>query len=146
MESLERSFTIDDHSYVVIPHPTGELGRLAMKLAVGAAGPIATIIQAQKGLKASVEGGDLQSADLLDVDLSAIDVNALQDALFAVLDRISDAEVELIFKHTKRDGAALSVKTNYDKAFRGNWAEWFKAIFQILKANGFFDFLSSLRS
>lgn len=133
--SYNKKFTLRGVSYEVMCHPPTELGGFALRLLALASGPIATLITAQKKVSGGFNAGDL--------DLSEISATEIQKALITVVEHISEKEVRNLFEYTTRDGKAMSNDLMYDEAYRGNWVEWYQAIFQILKANGFFDFLSS---
>lgn len=132
--SKTRDFVCRGASYQVIPHPPSELGGFALRLAALAAGPLATLFKAQGNVKGGIG----------EMDLSAIDPQEVQQALIAVVDHISEAQVRNLFKYTTRAGKELENDLVYDEAYRGNWLEWYQALYLILKANGFLDFLASL--
>jgi hypothetical protein len=130
-----KTFVIRGANYQVTPHPPSELGGFALRLMALASGPLAALITSQKNLSPNMSVGD--------VDLSNISPTEVQKALVTVVEHITEQELRRLFAYAVRNGKDLSHDLNYDEAYRGNWAEWYQAIFQILKSNGFFDFLSS---
>lgn len=131
------NFQLKGHSYRVTLHTPSTFGLFATKLLALASGPLTTL------LKASDLGAAMQAGGIGELDLSGVSPSEVQDSLVAVINNISEDELRQIFSLTQRDGKDLSNDLVYDEAYRGNWAEWYQAIFQILKANGFFDFLGT---
>lgn len=134
-----KKFQIDGVSYEVNPHPPTELGTFALKLASLASGPLAVLFTARDNMtvdEAKEEAGE--------IDLSELDPAQIQSSLYEVVKHISEEEIRDLFSYTTRSGKHLSTLVNYENAYKGNWGEWYKALWNILKANGFFDFLSSL--
>jgi hypothetical protein len=126
------SRTVRGHQYQIQPHTTSELGPLALKLAALATGPVLTFL---RGI--GTEGS------IAEMDLSQIDPSALQQSLLTLAQNLSGEELRMLFSGCSRDNKHLSDPINYDKAFQGNWTEFFLALKEILSANGFLDFLDS---
>ena len=136
MSDIEKNVKIGNVPYAITPHPADELGDLALKLGGLAVGPVITLIKEFQGMGDNV-------SDILDADLSELDAEAIQRTIYFVTERLDQDEIKHLFKYTMRNGQDLGEGINYAQAFRGNWVEWYKAIFQILKINGFLDFLPS---
>jgi hypothetical protein len=133
--SYTKKFVLRGVPYEVVAHPPTELGGFALRLLALASGPLATLITAQKKITTGFSVGDF--------DLSQISPTEVQKALITVVEHIGEKEIRELFSYTTRDGKSMSNDLMYDEAYRGNWVEWYSAIFHILKSNGFFDFLSS---
>lgn len=120
-----KEFVLKGHKYQVLPFNPSSFGMFALKIAAMVSGPLLTLLK----------NGE-------DADISEIDAQQLQASLMEVVKNLSEEEVIRIFSETQRDGKHLGMTGNYDAAYKGNWVEWFMALKEILKANGFFDFLS----
>ena len=147
------------HDYTVSPHPTSEGTMLVVRLLGMAGGPIGRLAssnldvlidlvpkmiaeyqdQSQGGkemtdqefmIALQKELGDLSD---LDLDFQAI----LADILSAIVQAGGDEFIRSLLAHTFRDGQKLSQDALYDTAYQANYGELFKAIWEVIKANGF---------
>ena len=130
MSEQRITFQLKGHKYQVLPFTPTEFGPFALKIAAMISGPLLSL------LSAGMQGGGLASADL-----SSVDPQKIQQSLLTIARELSPDEIDLIFSNTSRDSKHLGHRTNYDEAFAANWSEWFLAIREILKVNGFMDFL-----
>lgn len=126
------TFELQGHSYRVVLHAPSTFGLFATKLVALASGPVLTLLNLAGSL-GGLAGGE--------VELSSLSPEQVQKSLLEIVKNVSEEELRQIFEHTVRDGKALSEDINYDTAYRGNWKEWYLAIYHILQANGFMDFL-----
>jgi len=123
---------INGHTYIVEPHPVREIQGFARRFAALASGPVLSML-----------GGAAESGEGMDMELSKLDSKDIQESLLFLVDNISDDELDQLFEYTRRDGAPLANEVNYNEAFKGKWADWYKVLVFILRTNGFLDFLSS---
>lgn len=138
-----QDFTLTDkegneHLYEVNPHPTKQ-GSLLMLQICGLLSEPA--LQAIRLFVGEMEDGHNPG----DVDIGAIldkaDFDKLGGSLRTALLALEPDDLQMFFAHTTRDGQNLANDASYNSAFQGNWGEFMKALWKIIKANGFLDFL-----
>lgn len=124
------------HTYEIHPQkPTEALPDVLQLLAMGAQ-PLARIIQ----LYLEAEEVDPTQLDQFAAGMDWTQIGSdVQESLRA----LDPAIARRLFRRTFRDGADLSLDQVYDKAYTGNWSEYFKALWAIVQANGFLDFAAS---
>lgn len=142
----------DEHHYVVMAHPASEGERVVFALAELAPEPLLALIgsfegglddmlvRLQKIQESDTDGdGDDTDDDDTDDDASDFNLDAFGPALTKALRRMDGPALrQMVLSHTKRDGKLLSQRGVYDKAFSRNYAEMFKAAFEVCRYNGFF--------
>lgn len=125
------------HEYKIYPQkPTDVLPDVLQLLAMGAE-PLARLIQIYL---------DAEEVDETQLDQFAaqLDWSKLGQDVRSALQTLDPAIARRLFRGVLRDGADLSVDKVYDAAYQANWSEYFKALWAIIQANGFFDFAASL--
>lgn len=129
------------HDYEVTPHMTTEGTPLMLSVLSTASEPISRLVAAYMKTQDTVSFED----DLGDI-LGRLDLSKIGTDLKATLAGLDADVLKKFFAHTRRDGKALHLITEYDKAYQGNWGEWMSALKEIVQANGFVPFLSTLTS
>ena len=122
------------HQYTVALHPARAGVRLSLKL-IKLLGPS---LLAVANISAAGPMGDADVSSVLDkVDTLPM----LSDALMALGDADSDKLLAELFAQTARDGAPLtsngSLTGEFDAAYRGNYAELWKAATRVVMLNNF---------
>ena len=159
-----KDFTLVDsqknpHEYTVTPHPTSEGSMIVARLIGMAGGPIARL--ASSNLDVLIElipeliaefqerersDDPITDAEFLAVvqsklgDLSDLDLDLqqiLSDVLAAIFEAGGDEFIQSLLKRTYRDGKSLGESHVYDTAYQANYAELFKAVWEVIKVNGF---------
>jgi len=134
-----KSFETHGHKYTVSTHDTTEALPIVGALLSAIPGPLLRAIQLLREKNPDASMLDLNLSDLANIDLGDMG----QD-LSTAIEKIA-ARPELIkelFKHTTRDGDALRGGT-FEAAYSGNWGEFYAALFQIVKVNGFIPLSST---
>lgn len=134
-----KEFEIGDHKYTVIPHKTREATRLVMDIYGALSGP---------GLQLIVSLAEARDELSLDSDVSEalelIDSEKLGTQIKSALTQLHEDQVRELFSKTTRGDKDLSNDGIYDDVYAGNWGEWTQAIYEIVRANGFLSFLSTM--
>lgn len=124
------------HRYEIYPQkPTEALPDVLQLLAMGAQ-PLSRVIE----IYLNAEELDPQE---LDEFAGSLDWSLIGADIKASLQTLDPQIARRMFRKVMRDGADLGVDAVYDKAFTGNWAEYFKALWAVIQANGFLDFAGS---
>lgn len=127
------------HSYTLtLHHPTSGVP-IALKLASLLSGPLLESITAL--MQSGRPLGELLDIDLDDLSKSfgGVSPGDLAKALAAAL---ADPQLGKLMTHdlmgnVHRDGKALSVASEFDKAFMGNYGELYRLAFEVVKRNRF---------
>jgi len=130
------------HAYLVQLHGVDEGQAIVFALIAVGGEPLGALLQGAAG-KLIAEGGGL--AELLEKDvtelLSGIDFAAVgRDLSLAVARSDMPGLVNLILKNTHRDGRPLRDSNERNAAYRGNYGEMLRAVWQVISANRFLPF------
>lgn len=130
-----KTFQIDGHDYTVTPHDGIEGIPIVTELAAIATEPLLRLLKTQI---IAGQGAGLDMADVLqNLDISELSTN-LRESLHRLGER-PDIIVKL-FSRTTRDGMPLANSAAFRQAYQGRWPEMVKAMFEIVKINGFLPF------
>lgn len=131
----------EEHKYRVDVHPSREGSDLMLALCSILSEPF---LQGIRLVTAEMEQGKA----FKDVDISKIlrkaDLSDLGGSLRTAVLSLDGDILHAFFKYTYRDGERLAGQGAYDRAYAGNWGEWSKALWKIIKVNGFLHFLSTM--
>jgi hypothetical protein len=139
MNLPEKQFTIDGNEYVTVAHAPSQATDLALEIYAQLSGPGISLLQGLTDAQDNVSMDD-------DVDelLKYFDTDKISGQVSGALSSLDEKHLRELFRKTARNGKDLSVDAVYDEAYAGNWGEWLQAIYQIVQANGFLDFLSTI--
>ena len=125
------------HTYETFPHGALEGLKVLNYLIAAGAEPLAKLVT-------STLGPDMSLASLVtgDVPLSSLDLTQMGTALKNVVgDHFLDVATD-VMRHTTRDGQALTQMT-MDVAYRQNYVEFYRALWEIIRVNRFFPGLTT---
>jgi hypothetical protein len=133
-----------EHIYRSLKIPTRSGLRFAQKLIGAGAKPLARLISSVDAQEASaITATDADdTAGLLDA-FDGLDIEALAGDLGEV---ISEMDVDVIcdlFKYVTRDGIPLDTDIALDNVYSGNWVEFYKAAFHLVRIQGFLGFFGT---
>lgn len=160
LKSDHEEFTLEDcagnpHQYRVYYHTPDEAMALCLRIAKAGGQALARVLENNLGLlvRSYLEGGlegVNQEQILKKIIASAVkgDGEVKLDARAAVED-LADVLIESnelglvrkIFGKTRRDEQSLEDDDAYNMAYMANYAEYRNALWRIVQANGFLDFL-----
>lgn len=159
-------FSLDDragkaHQYRVEPHPAGVGAALALRVQALATEPLVEVLRtiaSAPGLQrlgtALQEGSEQDTTALLadaagdllrtvkDLDLSTI--GRTLSGMLATKD--GPDLVKQILARTWRDGRSLGEPMDFDAAYQANYGEMLRAVFEVVRYNGFFPLADLLQS
>lgn len=125
---------IDGHVYSCQTHSTLEGLPIVGAILAALPGPLLTALHSLR---------ENTSESIVDMNLdgifSEINLKELGPEVAEAIRNLSErpALIASVFKHTTRDGNALGKQREFDKAYSGNWGEFYKALFWVVKVNGF---------
>ena len=121
------------HEYTMAYHPGDEGLDIVLDLGALLAGPLASMLGLAFGSGKLSLDSELSAEAMAAIDWSALG-NDLQRHLAAPSSR---GLIMRILKHTARDGAPLGKARNFGRAYAGNYAELFDALWAVVEGNGF---------
>jgi hypothetical protein len=138
----KQTFTLEGsdgepHEYTVTCHGGKEGMKLMLTFAAMASEPLLEAVRFFARQQESGSLGDVEIEDILD----NIDLERVGKSLRTSLLELDPDLLHELFAKTTRDGDPLSKDYVFDEAYAGNWSEWRAALFEIVKLNGFLDFL-----
>ena len=135
------------HEYILTLHHASEGAGIALQIMALVSGPIAEALVALLGSEGALQRFAEQgvadiSLDDLGAALGDVSLGDLATQLAKALGDKATAKLITsdLMKHAHRDGKPLSIQTNYDLAFTGNYLELFKLAMEVVKLNGFLPF------
>ncbi len=141
------TFTVDDgdgnsHTYICTLHGTEDGQNVVWALVALGGEPLGALLQGAAG-KLVAEGssiGDVLASDASDV-VKSIDWSGVGRDIAASVARTNMPELtRLILRHTHRDGAQLADKMAFNAAYRANYGELMRALWEVIGANRFLPF------
>lgn len=145
------TFTLTDssgkpHTYTVQPHPAGEGTRLVITLMGLAGEPLGRVLNSNlAGLVGKVQSGEVNLESNVNDLLQDIDFSSVARDLRLALAAVDGLQLfQDLLKYTHRDGYPLAESGHYDAAFQQNYGELLKAVWEVIKRNGFLGFIGSL--
>lgn len=136
MNLKTESVNIDGHQYEITVLPPSKATAMVLRLHAAAAKPLAALLP----LLASIEDATLQDAESFQKKLLDIDPTSLANAAAGFIEELRVDDVKMLFSYVVRDDKPLSNDMAYDMAYAGNWSEWRKALYHIIRVNGLLDF------
>jgi len=133
---------IEGSEYIITAHPPSESTDLVMEIYATLAGPGAGLID-----MLSKAREDLQDGDDVDKVLESLDSEKMSRLVSQSLRDLDSTYIHKLFEETERKNEetgemeSLSNSVAFDNAYAGNWTEFNMAIIEIVKVNGFLDFL-----
>ena len=135
------------HEYLLTKHLASDGTRVALRIMSLVSGPIAEALVALVGSDGALqrfadEGIESISIDALGEAMSGVSMGDLAAQLAKTLGDPATSKLMTtdLMRYVIRDGKNLSNKTEYDRAFTGNYLELFKLCMEVIKANGFLLF------
>lgn len=128
----------ETHDYRVSPHPSREGSTLMLQIGSLLSEPLLEAIRALVSRTERNQG--LMDAEIEDL-VGQLDLSKIGGSLRSSLAELDADTLHSFFRHTTRDGKDLGNGSIYDAAYKGNWGEWVRALWQIIQANGFIAFL-----
>lgn len=164
MPDVQKTFSLVDgegkrHEYIIHAHTPMESQEIMLRVANGLARPVARILQSNalklfktfmgsnKKVKVDVDEEDEDEGwKNIDVEefLEGSDLNlvgALDDLTAALLEIHRAGLMPKLFSHVSRDGLKLSDTDKFDAAYIRNYGEQAAAAIEIIRFNGWIDFL-----
>lgn len=137
-----KAFEIDGHKYTVTTHDTTEALPIVAALLAALPGPLLQAIQLLKEKHPNRSFLELDFSDL-----GGIEFGKIGEDLSKAIESIGARPqlIKSVFRHTERDGQSLG-GAHFETVYSGNWGEFYKALFQIVKANGFIPLGSTSQS
>lgn len=140
MEDRTKEVTITDrygteHAYEIRPLPASKSLDLAVRILAVISKPGVALL----GQLAGEQGAE-------NVDLTKIDLAELGNNLEGALTHVAQdtALIRRLFQNVTRDGKTVASDAGFDAAYTENFGEMYKALKEIIVANGFIPFLGSL--
>lgn len=142
MNLPEETFEVDGTRYKTTVHAPSEAMDLAKELYASLAGPGVDI------LKAMIANREELADDNVEEAFAKLETENLSKQLASALRSLDTEQIREMFSKTVRENdegqyQELSQSVVFDQAFAGNWGEMIQALVQIVKVNGFVDFLST---
>lgn len=132
----------EEHDYHVVPHDPSDGVRITVQLSEAMSGPVGELFD---GLIGPVLLGD-QSLDEINVEeaLEGVEFDRVAAALSDSLDEDKVAGmVKQILRNTYRDEEPLGEDPTFEDAFRQNYLEMYRALWEVVRFNGFFGSFGS---
>ncbi len=147
MRGDEHTFTVGGHVYTVTQHPPTEGYDIVVRLLAAVSDPLAsTLGPAVQGVLEALDG----TTSVLDIDTGAvasaidsIDWGVAGPALQRAIPHLSLPMVRKILRYTWRGELNLADDSAFDAAFARNYGELFKAVYEVVRFNGFFPLLDT---
>ncbi|MFB6371627.1 MAG: phage tail assembly chaperone [Bradymonadaceae bacterium] len=124
------------HDYHVVPHDPTKGTRIMVSLSGVLTGPVGELLDSAAGKFLSSEGdvGDLEVEGLIE----EIDFRDVAAALSDKLDEDkTSALIRRILNNTYRDGDGLAKDVAFNEAYKQNYFELYRAVWEVVKFNGF---------